>query len=442
MASNAREAALKAVGAFRRSGAWPEDLLNSIIVKEGLSDLDAALASRLCYGVLQNRLLCDYYISRFSSIKINKIEPKVMDILELSVYQLLFTDKIPPSAVVNEAVKLTKRSACPRASGFVNALLRRISENIDSLPEVEADTAEKMLSIKYSHPLPLIKLLGSFMEPAEVERLLAANNEIVPLTAQANTLRSDAEAVVSALESDGAEVERHPWLSDCVLIKGGGSPERLRAFRDGLFYIQDAASRLAVMAASPEPGQTVLDACSAPGGKAFAAALLMRNSGRIVAADIHEKKLMRIREGARRLGIGSIDAALMDASEPMPELKGKFDLVIADVPCSGLGVIRKKPEIRFKSLDDLRLLPEIQSRIIDNLAEYVRPGGVLMYSTCTILPDENENVVNAFLSRRSGFTPEPFALPGPIGEARTGMLTLLPHIHGTDGFFMCKLRKK
>ncbi len=442
MASNAREAALRAIGAFRRNGAWPEDILNGIITKEGLSDLDSALASRLCYGVLQNKLLCDYYISSFSSVRINKIEPKVMDILELSVYQLLFTEKIPASAVVNEAVKLTKKSAGPKASGFVNALLRRISENKDRLPEVRADTPEETLSVRYSHPLELIKLFGGFMELSEIERLLAANNEIVPMTVQVNTLKAETEAVISALESEGAEAHKHPWLKDCVLIKGGGSPEKSIVFRNGLLYVQDAASRLSVMAASPEPGQTVLDACSAPGGKAFASAVMMRNSGRILAADVHEQKLVRIREGAARLGIGIIDAERMDATEPNRELKGKFDLVIADVPCSGLGIIRKKPEIRFKSLDDIGRLPQIQSRIIDNASEYVKPGGVLMYSTCTIVPDENEKVIEGFLSRRGGFSPEPFTLPEPIGGAGTGMLTLLPHIHGTDGFFMCKLRKK
>jgi 16S rRNA (cytosine967-C5)-methyltransferase len=195
------------------------------------------------------------------------------------------------------------------------------------------------------------------------------------------------------------------------------------------------------MAASPKAGQSVFDACSAPGGKAFMAAMLMGNSGEILAADIHENKLKRISDGASRLGVDIIKTAQADASIENPELYEKFDLVIADVPCSGLGIIRKKPEIRYKNLDEIKELPALQLKILKNVSRYVKPGGVLMYSTCTIIPEENEGVIKAFLNENSDFKAEKFNLPAQIGEAADGMLTLYPHIHGTDGFFMCKMRK-
>ncbi len=441
MAMDAREAAIKALGAFRRKGAWPEAFLNNIIKSEGLSEPDAALATRLCYGVLQNKALLDYYIGHFSSLKPGKIEPVVYDILELSVYQLVLMDRIPASAAVNEAVKLTKKTKNQRASGFVNAVLRKISQNIDKLPEILGKTTEENLSIKYSHPLPLINLLGRFMSPADLEGFLKANNEEAPAAVQVNTLKADFETVYAELKNEGAEVAKHPWLDNCLLVKNIGRLESSRAFREGLFTVQDAASRLSVMAASPKAGQNVYDACSAPGGKAFMAAMLMGNRGGILAADIHESKLKRINDGALRLGIGIINTAHADASAENPELFEKFDLVIADVPCSGLGIIRKKPEIRYKNLDEIKALPALQLRIIENVSKYVKPGGVLMYSTCTVVPEENEGVIEAFLRVNGKFKTEAINLPSPIGEAPLGLLTLYPHIHGTDGFFMCKMRK-
>lgn len=441
MAFDAREAAFKALGAFRRNGAWPEAFLNNLIKSEGLNELDAALATRLCYGVLQNKALLDYYIGHFSSLKAGKIEPAVFDILELSSYQLLFMDKIPASAAVNEAVKLTKKTKNQRASGFVNAVLRKISQNNGKLPEISGKTNEETLAIKYSHPLKLINMLSGFMSLADLEGFLKANNEEAPQALQVNTLKADFDSVFEALSNEGSNVTKHPWIIDCLLVKNIGRLENSRAFYEGLFSVQDVSSRLSVMAANPQAGQSVYDTCSAPGGKAFMVAILMGDKGEILASDIHENKLPRILEGAKRLGISIIETSQIDASEAKEELFEKFDLVIADVPCSGLGIIRKKPEIRYKELEEIKGLPALQSKIIDNVSRYVKPGGVLMYSTCTIVPDENEGVVKAFISRNVRFKAESFTLPEPIGEVSDGMITLYPHVHGTDGFFMCKMRK-
>jgi 16S rRNA (cytosine967-C5)-methyltransferase len=441
MALTAREAALKTLGAFRKNGAWSDVFLNNIIKKEGLTARDAALASRICYGVLQNKILCDYYISAFSSIKLNKMEPVVLDILELSVYQLLFLDKIPASAAVDEAVTMAKRYANPRAAGFVNAVLRKISSKQDALPAITGKTFNERLSIQYSHPLALVKRLSEFLDEGSLEKLLSANNEIVPVTAQVNTLKASSEAVLTELSAEGADVRMHPWLSDCLQIHASGSLESSAVFSTGLITIQDAAARLSVMTAEPREGQRVLDACSAPGGKAFMAAILMGNNGEILAADINGKKLQRIERGAERLGIDIIKTLQMDATVRNDDLVERFDLVIADVPCSGLGIIRKKPEIRYKSMEEIGALPAIQLNILENLSYYVKRGGILLYSTCTIIPEENEGTVSAFLSGHTDFSPEAFELPGPVGRQERGMLTLYPHIHGTDGFFMCKMRR-
>jgi len=441
MALSAREAALKTLGAFRKSGAWSDVYLDNIIKKEGLDARDAALASRICYGVLQNKILCDYYISAFSTLRLNKIEPVVLDILELSLYQLLFLDKVPASAAVDEAVKLAKKYANPRAAGFVNAVLRKVSAARGSLPEIKAGTKNEYLSIRYSHPLALVERLSRFMGSESLESFLAANNDIPPISAQVNTLKTDTEAVLSALSAEGVSVRRNSWLPDCVEISGSGSLESSKAFTDGLITVQDAAARLAVTAAGPCEGQAVLDACAAPGGKSFMAAMLMHNKGSILAADINAKKLTRIEQGAERLGIGIIKTARIDATVRNEEFIERFDLVIADVPCSGFGIIRKKPEIRYKSIEETAALPEIQLKIIDNLSAYVKKGGALLYSTCTIIPEENEGVISAFLSKHPEFSPEAFVLPQPLGRQESGMLTLYPHVHGTDGFFMCKMRK-
>ena len=334
---------------------------------------------------MQNKILCDYYISVFSTVKLNKIEPVVLDILELSLYQLLFLDKIPASAAVDEAVKLTKKFANPRAAGFVNAVLRKVSAAKGSLPEIKAQTKNEYLSIKYSHPPALVERLSKFLDSESLEKLLAANNEIPPVTAQVNTLKTDAEKVLAALSAEGVSATRNSLLDDCVQISGLGSLESSEVFKGGLITIQDLAARLAVMAAEPREGQMVLDACAAPGGKSFMAAMLMRNKGSILAADINAKKLARIEEGAKRLGIDIIKTARIDATARNEDFIGRFDLVIADVPCSGLGIIRKKPEIRYKSMEEIGALPAIQLKILENLSNYVNKGGVLLYSTCTII---------------------------------------------------------
>ena len=438
----AREIALLALSACERQGAWSDGFLKKTLREAGLDNRDAALATRLCFGVLQNRLLLDFYIGKFSTTRPEKMEIKVRNALRLGVYQMAFMTKIPHNAAVNESVELTKKHCKnPRAAGMVNGVLRNVSRNIDRLPVIESGSREEYLSIRYSHPLWLVREFTALLGSEEAEALLEADNGQPPITAQINTCRATMEQTLERLAEAGVEAQPHPWLPDCLVLSGTGNLEHLTAFREGLFYIQDPAARLAVEVADPKPGMKVLDACAAPGGKTFAAAIRMGGEGEIQSCDIHAHKEKLIQAGAERLGFTCIKTAVMDGKKHRPAFENAFDVVIADVPCSGLGIIRKKPDIRYKDPEPLAGLPEVQSAILDNVATYVKPGGVLLYATCTLLERENSDVVRDFLDRNKDFTLEKFQLPEPLGRADNGMFTFWPQRHGTDGFFIAKLRR-
>ena len=436
---DAREAAMLTLNAGERQGGWPDSLLKRQLACAGLDSRDAALATRLCFEVLQNQLLLDFYLSRFSNLPLERMEGKVRQILRLGACQLLLFDRIPHSAAVNSAVALAKKySKNPRTPGMVNGILRNLERGLDSLPALPE---EEGLSIKYSHPPWLVKEFLLTLGEEETEALLAANNTTPPMTVMTNTTKTNAEELSAALERQGVEVQPHPWLTSCLQLARTGDLEGLSAFRDGLFYVQDPASRLAVQAAAPQPGMRVLDVCAAPGGKSFAAAILMKNRGEVVSCDLHPHKKALIQAGAQRLGLGIIAPMTADGRQFHPKWEGTFDLVLVDAPCSGLGVIRKKPDIRYKDPEPLAGLPTVQLAILHNAARYVRPGGVLLYSTCTVLQRENQQVISAFLAGETAYREEGFTLPGPVGEIEDGMVTLWPQRHGTDGFFICKLRR-
>lgn len=437
---SAREAAMLTLAACERQGAWSDGHLKKTLREQGLDRREAALATRLCYGVLQNKLLLDWHLAAFCKGKLSSLEIKVLCNLRVAVYQLMFLDKIPSSAAVNEAVTLTKKHCRnPRAAGMVNGILRSMLRQ-EKFHEPEMGDKVKNLSVRYSHPFWLVREFVAAVGPEEAEALLAADNQQPPTTVQTNILRTDAARLAENLKEDGVESKPHPWLQGCLLLSGTGDMERLRAFRDGEFYVQDAAARLAVTAAGITPGSRVLDCCAAPGGKSFASAMDMHNRGKIVSCDIHPHKIQLIEAGRDRLGLSIINPCLQSASETRESWLDHFDTVITDVPCSGLGIIRKKPDIRYKAEEPLLGLPRVQQAILNNCARYVRPGGILLYSTCTLLRRENEGVIDSFLETHPQFRLEPFTLPG-VGE-QPGWITFWPHIHGTDGFFIAKLRKR
>ncbi|MGN1017106.1 MAG: 16S rRNA (cytosine(967)-C(5))-methyltransferase RsmB [Faecousia sp.] len=435
--TGARETALQALMACRKEGAWANAVLKEYIARNRLDSRDAALATRLCYGVLQNRLRLDYFLEGLLSRPLTQLHPVVRDVLHLGLYQLYDLDKIPASAAVNESVALAKKYVGnPKAPALVNAVLR-------SAQRSGKGAEPTSYALRYSHPEELIALLKGSLPKGTLEPMLKADNEAPRTVVQANTLKITPADLKQRLEAEGAEVTCHPWMEDALVIGGMGSLERLPSFREGLYYVQDPAARLSVLCAQlPKEGAKVLDCCAAPGGKSFAAAIAMEGKGEITSCDIHEHKIPLIENGAKRLRLPNIRALEQDASRYVPQWEGKMDFVIADVPCSGLGIIRKKPDIRYKNLSETETLPQLQLEILRNQARYVRPGGVLLYSTCTVLKRENEEVAAAFLRENGEFFPEPLALPKCFPQNDTGMLTLIPGQYDTDGFFICRLRRK
>ena len=440
---DAREAAMLALNACQRQGGWSDGALKKQLAAAELSGRDAALATQLCFGVLQNQMLLDFYLSKFSNIPLKRMEGKVVQTLRLGAYQMLFLTRIPHSAAVNSAVTLVKTHCKnPRAAGMVNGILRSMERSLQNMPVIPQGDPVAYLSTLYSHPEWLVKEFILSLGEEETAQMLAADNSQPPTAVMVNTTRTTAEELKAMLEADHVEAEPHPWLENCLLLHRTGDLERLEAFQQGLFYVQDPASRLSVLAAGAKPGMRVLDCCAAPGGKSFAAAIAMENQGEIVSCDLHPHKKKLIQAGADRLGLTIITPKTADGKVFRPEWERAFDLVLVDAPCSGLGVIRKKPDIRYKDPAPLADLPAVQLDILRNAARYVKPGGTLMYSTCTLLYRENGEVVETFLAENNSYKAEAFPLPGPVGLVQGGSVTLWPHRHGTDGFFISKMRRE
>lgn len=433
---SARETALSALIACRKEGAWSNGILKEYIIRDRLDSRDAGLAARLCYGVLQNRAYLDFYLKQLLTGKLKDLHPAVRDILHLGLYQLYFMDKIPESAAVNEAVELA-RKYCKKqrfAPGLVNGVLRNAVRTKGNLK------APTSLEDKYSHPKTLVTLLGSYVGKDKLEKMLAANNTVAPTVVQVNTRRITAAQLTEQLNQEGVQAANHEWLTDCLVLTGTGDIEKLPSFREGLFYVQDAAAKLSVLCAQISEGARVLDCCAAPGGKSFAAAVL--GAGEITSCDIYEHKTRLIENGAQRLGFSNITAKQQNAAQFVAPWEEKMDVVIADVPCSGYGIIRKKPDIRYKDPATMKDLPDLQLQILKNQARYVKPGGTLLYSTCTLVWEENEGNVRRFLKENDEFYLEKLALPAVFPENTTGMLRLVPGEYDTDGFFIARLRRK
>ena len=431
----ARETALNALIACRKDGAWSNGVLKDYIKRDKLDSRDAALATRLCYGVLQNRQKLDFYLKQFLTGRLKDLHPVVRDILHLGLYQMKELDKIPVSAAVNESVMLTKKyQKNPKAASLVNGVLRNAARNSWREPTSYAD--------RYSHPDELISLLKANLPKGTLEPMLIADNAAPETTVQVNTMKITAEELTKRLEEAHVAAKPHGWMENCLVLSGTGSIDNLSSFKEGLFYVQDPAAKLSVLCAGlPAEGSRVLDCCSAPGGKSFAAAIAIEGRGQITSCDVHEHKVGLIENGAKRLGLTNISARQQDATVFVPEWEESMDAVIADVPCSGLGIIRKKPDIRYKNLAEAKELPALQLAILENQSRYVKKGGILLYSTCTVLKAENEHVVSAFLEKHKDFSVEPLELPSVFPKNETGMLTLIPGQYDTDGFFICRLRR-
>ncbi len=404
--------------------------LDHALERSGLSESDRALAAALVYGVTEKRLTLDYRIASLSSRPVEELDPSVKTALRLGLYQLFCMDRIPSHAAVNETVSLVSR----KVAGFVNAILRSALRSPDQpLPDEQKDLIG-YLSVKYSIGRPLTDKLLSVFGRERAEALFAAFGRIPPTTLSVNTLKISREELAKRIP----DAIPTPYSSKGLLVRG--SVRELYGFSEGLFFVQDEASQLTVEALDAKEGDLLMDICSCPGSKSFGSAIRMNNKGRILSFDLHEKKLPLISSGASRLGIDIITPAVRDGRNPLPEYFGKADRVLCDVPCSGFGVLAKKPELRYKDPAASASLPAIQSAILDNACRYVKDGGTLVYSTCTVLPEENEENVSRFLERHPEFIPVPFSA-GSL-SVPTGSITLLPNEHGTDGFFVAKFKKQ
>ena len=430
----ARETALNVLIAVRKEAAWSNGILKVYIQRDKLNPKDAALATRLCYGVIQNRALLDAYLKQLLTGKLKDLHPVVRDILHLGLYQIYQMDKIPDSAAVNESVQLAKKYCkFPKASGLVNAVLRNAVRTAGQL-ETPKGYAEK-----YSHPQELIDFLKEYVGSAHLAKMLEANNAIPPMTVQVNLKKITLEELISKLQGESVEARPHAVFPQCLILGNAGNIEQLPSFQAGMFYVQDPAAWLSVQCAQIREGDRVLDCCAAPGGKSFAAAVC--GAREIISCDIHPHKIPLIGKGAERLGFTQIHPLCKDATEFVPQWQGQMDVVIADVPCSGYGIIRKKPDIRYKLPSKMAELPAIQLEILNNQALYVRPGGTLLYSTCTLAYRENEGVVESFLKEHPDFYLQKLPLPSGVEETQEGMLRMIPGVYDTDGFFICCMRR-
>ncbi len=445
MAQDARIAVVQALAELHRLGGYSNIVLDELLHTVAMSDADRALASRLFYGVLERRLTVDYVLSQHSRMPLKKLHPVVRETLRVAVYQLLYMDKIPVSAAVNEAVSGVRKLKQGHASGFVNGVLRGIVRQKDSLWANLPD-GDEGLAVRYSCPAELIAFWREAYGTERLQSLLEAQNEAPPAYVRVNTLCTTDAAFAERLEKIGVEYRTFADLPHCFLLKNGYLLNKLATEDKKCYYYQDKASQWACAALDAQAGDTVADLCAAPGGKSFTVAQYMNNTGRVLASDLYPAKCETMERRAAELGITVLDTVARDASKPVPAaLRGTFDRVLCDVPCSGYGVIRRKPEIRYKPLAECADLPALQYAILERGAELVKSGGVLQYSTCTLNPAENEQVVERFLREYPEFAPRVLPLEAcfaAAGLSPSHTITLFPPVHGTDGFFIAGFYKR
>ncbi|MBE6823828.1 MAG: 16S rRNA (cytosine(967)-C(5))-methyltransferase RsmB [Ruminococcaceae bacterium] len=441
--SDVRKIAFNTIYRVLHEQAYSALALNSAIKDNNLNSLDSSFLSHLVYGVIERKILLDHIISQYSKIKPKKIENKTLVILEMGIYQILFMDKVPDSAAVNESVKLSKKVGSYKSSGFINAVLRNFVRNDTkySLP----DESEKLeyLSVKYSCPEYLCEMWLSQYGEKNTLIILEGLSDRPPLTIRVNSLKTTKEALAAELVNAGLVVQNVDYLDNALNISGTGSIENLKSFKDGKFYVQDSASQLCSELLNAEEGMTVCDVCAAPGGKSLYNAIKMNNNGHVYSYDLFEHKVNLINESSNRLGIEIIDANVRDAQNKEYVLP-VCDRLLCDVPCSGFGIIRRKPEIRYKKATIIDNLPQLQYSILCINADKLSIGGVLVYSTCTLCDKENIDIVSRFLAEHPDFEPYPLELPTGIKryvDEPEHVLTLLPHRGLSDGFFIARFKK-
>jgi len=426
--TNLRKLALSLLTEYEELGKYVNLSLSSHKT-DGLSREERSFLAALVYTAVEHKLTYDYYISALSGRGIEKIDKTTKNILRLGLCQLLDMKGVPPFAAINETVTLARNVG---ERSFVNGILRTADRRRDSLP-LPSGTGARHLSVKYSFPVWIVKRFTELFGSLEAEELLKKFNTVPPTDLTVNTNKISREDFAKKLVSSGYSVELSEMSPLTVRVTGSVVPSELIGYTEGEFFVQDTASAIAALTLGARPGDRVIDVCAAPGGKSFAAAITMQGKGDVTAFDIHESKLSLIESGAKRLGL-SVKTGTQDARSPRRELFGTADRVICDALCSGLGVLWKKPDLRYKSEESVRELPALQYEILTASSEYLKVGGRMVYSTCTLLPEENGEVVDRFLKEHEGFRAVDFSVGNYKSEG--GKLTFYPHVHGTDGFFI------
>ncbi len=424
---NDRQTAFRVLNRIEKNKAYSNLALDAQLRQNRENTVSSAFVTALVYGVLERKITLDYILSAFLKQPIKKLRTEVLTALRLGVYQIKFMDKVPVSAAVNESVKLVKTNGCAYASGLVNSVLRKVADSAVLYPE-KTDFLQ-YLSVRYSCPIALVQHYIDDYGAENAEGILMSSIGPVPTVLRVNTLKTNETDLKEILAVEGI-ASAIGQTEHTLVLTDGGAIEQCNAYRDGLFHVQDTASALCVQALDVHPGQTVIDVCAAPGGKTFTVAERMENQGKIFAFDLYPQRVSLIESGAVRLGISIIEAAAQDALTCIPSLQNRADRVLCDVPCSGLGTIRRKPEIRYKDMGFIDNLTLLQYNILVNASKYVKEGGVLVYSTCTLNRAENEAVCDRFLQENADF------------HKLEAYQTLLPHKDGTDGFFFARLGRK
>lgn len=426
---NARQTAFEVLLKIEKESAYSNIALDKLLSKSDLDTRDKAFVSHLFYGVIERKLTLDYQLSQYLERDVEKLKLPVLIALRLGVYQILFSEKVPTSAAVNESVKLVKNNGCAFACGLVNAVLHKVGKNGLKLPSQE--NFSEYISVKYSCPQWLVNKWIKELGKEDTESMLASSLGSQNNYIRVNTTLISKTELIKLMENEGVTVSSHKFDNTLIAHFNGKSVENLDSYKNGYFHVQDAACQMCVAALDPQKGQRVFDMCAAPGGKSYTIAEIMQDSGEVLSFDIHEHRVKLIESGAQRLKLKSIKAMKGDALK-FNETLGLADRVLCDVPCSGLGIIGKKPEIKYKDPDEIKALPKIQLEILKNSSKYVKVGGRLVYSTCTVSKSENEKVCTAFLKDNKSFKPVK-PLESFFDDE---FITLLPHKNGCDGFFI------
>ncbi|MBP3929070.1 MAG: 16S rRNA (cytosine(967)-C(5))-methyltransferase RsmB [Peptostreptococcaceae bacterium] len=438
---NSRELAFKTLYDIERNKNYSNISINKNFKNVNISDQEKGLATELIYGIIENKYYLNYIIDKLSKIKSKKMSTYVKISLWLGIYQILFLDSIKDHAAVNESVNLIKKYD-KKSSGFVNAILRNVLRQKDSIMEIKDKEIKDELSIKYSYnPWIVEKWIKDFGQEF-TEDLLDANAEKPNLYIRTNTLKISRDELIGKLAKEGIKCTKVNGIDEAIMVQNLKNIEGNELFKLGYFTIQDISSMLVGKIANPEKDSKVLDICSAPGGKTTHVATIMENTGQVIARDVFDHKLKLIKSTVNRLGLTNVSVENRDALKLDDNSIDKFDYVLADVPCSGLGIIKRKPEIKFKEKSELSGLPDIQIKILNNASKYVKENGTLIYSTCTIHDEENIDVVEQFLKENKNFELVPIEnINIDLDNQEKGYIKIYPNIHGMDGFFIAKLKR-